>query len=553
MVKIPGVKFSQSTPWRSTMEWQEYEPGLTVDSNAEPLASIPTLVPSQLEYVAQSHQGLGHLGNLACLYLGAESRLGMAGNSPSFNPSTQPPQNSAQILYLDRELEQAVARMVERAFGYPLTVNRYGGSEISLHLGKVHTEETPPPGTSEYRTEIAALPQLQEQGDGVRAFVGSLLSILTTRYPIVLVDEPEAFLHPPQAYLLGRFLATQHDVGTQVIVATHSADFIAGVTATKAAANHVSIIRLTREGTSNYTAQISPSIVGELFRDPLVRYYNILGGLFTEGAIVCESESDCTYYRAVLESLEASEADELPVQPSIHFTHCSGKSRMPKAVEALAAAKVPTACMVDIDFLQDEVGFVELIRACGGNSEVVGAQRNVVADAVKSQGSPIKRSLAQVQVSGVFESSTATDLTTNEAKRIKEAVTPRSGWREFKRSGTSLLSGQAVTAFTEMDKYLRSVGIFIVFVGELERFHPEIPSANKAAWLREVLESEKYSNSATARNLVRTQCVQCVAAPMKYRPAEVGRGAGRADSCGRHKWSRWNQLIPLSARNPRIA
>jgi len=47
-----------------------------------------------------------------------------------------------------------------------------------------------------------ALPQVQEQGDDVKSFVGMLLAITATEYPLLLIDEPETFLHPPQAYLL---------------------------------------------------------------------------------------------------------------------------------------------------------------------------------------------------------------------------------------------------------------------------------------------------------------------------------------------------------------
>lgn len=39
---------------------------------------------------------------------------------------------------------------------------------------------------------------LQEQGDGFRSFVGIVLSILLSKDKIILIDEPEAFLHPTQ-------------------------------------------------------------------------------------------------------------------------------------------------------------------------------------------------------------------------------------------------------------------------------------------------------------------------------------------------------------------
>src|SRR3954452_10968168 len=44
---------------------------------------------------------------------------------------------------------------------------------------------------------------LEKEGDGMRSFVGILLHVLLSNDMISLVDAPEAFLHPPQARLIG--------------------------------------------------------------------------------------------------------------------------------------------------------------------------------------------------------------------------------------------------------------------------------------------------------------------------------------------------------------
>ena len=64
------------------------------------------------------------------------------------------------------------------------------------------------------------MPRLDQQGDGMKSFMGLLLNIVASAYPVVLVDEPEAFLHPPQARLIGRMLGDEKDPGAQVLVAT---------------------------------------------------------------------------------------------------------------------------------------------------------------------------------------------------------------------------------------------------------------------------------------------------------------------------------------------
>ena len=40
------------------------------------------------------------------------------------------------------------------------------------------------------------------------SFMGLMVAVITANFPLIIVDEPEAFLHPPQARLLGRKLAT---------------------------------------------------------------------------------------------------------------------------------------------------------------------------------------------------------------------------------------------------------------------------------------------------------------------------------------------------------
>ena len=43
------------------------------------------------------------------------------------------------------------------------------------------------------------LGKIEEQGDGFRSLVGIILGLLFSKGRIVLLDEPEAFLHPAQA------------------------------------------------------------------------------------------------------------------------------------------------------------------------------------------------------------------------------------------------------------------------------------------------------------------------------------------------------------------
>jgi hypothetical protein len=452
----------------------------------------------QIEHAWQSLQQFpGKLGSLASflvLQLDAQGRLNQQFDGQSFNTFRQQATGMAQLLYQDRDFEREMSDLLRRAFGEPLTVNRYAGTQISLHVGEVTAAESAPPVSDEYLRQLGELPYVGEQGDGFRAFAGILFALKTSRYPIVLIDEPEAFLHPPQAYLLGQFLAEEHAAGSQVVVATHSADVIKGITSVRAD-HDVAITRLTRTGPTNHIAGITPAKVRKLYDDPLVKYYPIVDGLFARGVIVCEAESDCTFYRAVLEATPAGAS-------GLHFTHCNGKARVGRAVDALRSAQVPVVAILDIDFLRDDKDFAEVVVAQGGDPESFAKARAVIENSVQAWGRKVDRTAAKAVVEAQFARSKAATLSSGEIAKIKEAVSPVSGWREFKKYGVHHLSGDAVTAFEHLDRGLRELGIFVVPCGELERFHRDVSGDNKAEWLRTVLETGRYENSAAARDFM---------------------------------------------------
>jgi len=459
------------------------------------------ILDNQVPQLVNSSGRLSILGNAFTFYAGAGGTRDMANGTGTVNMQ-ELPQNPLQHLYLSRELENEISSLVKRAFNVPLVVNRYGGSQINVHLGSVSAPETPPPGTKEYLAEITALPQVQTQGDGVKAFIGMLLAIRTADYKILLIDEPETFLHPPQAYLLGQILAEQHDRNTQVVVATHSSDIIQGLTSARASVGAVSIVRLTRKDNVNHVAQLSMHEMRGLYGDPLIKYYSILDGLFSHGAVVCESDSDCTYYRAVLDSIGTLEDGTPASSISLHFTHCSGKARLPKAIRALRAAKVPVACVVDIDILQNENEFKDLIASCGDAPENYMPLRKIVASAVSSRDERLERAKVKAELNQLLDSKRSSDLSTNELSRLTAALKPKNGWRQFKLAGYRLLSGEARISFDKLVTALRQLGIFMVDVGELERFHPEVSADNKAEWLRTVLEQKLYEKSIESKKFV---------------------------------------------------
>ena len=279
--------------------------------------------------------------------LDAESRLGLSNPAPSFDALSTPPVNALQRMFLNPALETHLSAAFNDAFGSGLVLNRLGGSQIAV--GMSATRSTPGSGTLRRTSrEVQTRPPLHAQGDGVLGGYAGILAALATPWPVLLIDEPEAFLHPPQACALGRRLATISAGVRQIIIATHSADVVRGLL--DGPAGFTAIHRLTRDNSVNHVASLAASEIEDFWSDPLLRFSHTLDGLFHRAVFVCESDADCRFYEAVLASIV--QAGELPATDWL-FVHSGGKHRMPTVVKALKALGVPTFVIADIDVLRD--------------------------------------------------------------------------------------------------------------------------------------------------------------------------------------------------------
>ena len=77
--------------------------------------------------------------------------------------------------------------------------------------------------------QLSGYPLLDTQGDGIRSVLGMISAIVSVKKPVILLDEPEAFLHPPQALQLGEMISELVEPSQQIFIATHSADFLRGL------------------------------------------------------------------------------------------------------------------------------------------------------------------------------------------------------------------------------------------------------------------------------------------------------------------------------------
>lgn len=418
--------------------------------------------------------------------LNTENRLQVSNNTQSFNALHQEPTTPIQKLYKDDTLEKKLSDLFYEAFNEKLIVNRGGGNTIPMHVG------TPPQFdsgedrvSSSYLKKLEALPELQYQGDGMRSFAGILLDVFTTQKTITMIDEPEAFLHPPQARLLGRMLVKNKPNDRQLFISTHSEDFLKGLL--DAESNNVRIVRINREGDINHIKILDNDGVRNLWRDSILRYSSILSGLFHSKAVICESDTDCRFYQAVLDALFEGQN---VVSPDILFTHCGGKERLKVVIKALKALNVKCVVVPDIDVLDNELTFKTICEDMGVDYDSIKGKWKVVSEYVKSQRAQLDTDEARKDIKAILDSISTPQLSKDDIDAIKKKLKASSAWGKVKEVGKSFFSGEAYSDLNDIMTTCKTGGIFIVPVGELESFYK--PAANKhgTAWVDIVMSKD---------------------------------------------------------------
>lgn len=198
--------------------------------------------------------------------------------------------------------------------------------------------------------------------DGVKAFSGILLEIYAGDPQVIIIDEPEAFLHPSLARTLGKELATASGTeGKYVFAATHSAEFIMGAVQSGAVVN---IVRLTYENDAA-TARLLPNDeLIALMNDPMLRSVGVLAGLFFNHVVVTEGDTDRAFYQEVNERLLA--VRDPRAIPHALFLNADNHQTVPAIVTPLRKLGIAVAGAVDIDVLKKGGReWTRQLNACG--------------------------------------------------------------------------------------------------------------------------------------------------------------------------------------------
>lgn len=387
----------------------------------------------------------------------------------------------------------------KKAFNVEVTPNILNGANIPLCIGEpvrlsgVYASEQE--RLEAYAEVLRGYKQVQDQGDGIKSFTGVLLYLMLDHFRTYLIDEPESFLHPPQARIMGQIIGETLSGDQQAFISTHSEDVVKGLI--EACPERVTIVRITREGDSNSFSILDNEKLSTVWSDPLLKYSNIMSSLFHKTVVLCESDSDCRMYSLIEGHVKQADGR----YSETLFIHCGGKQRMARIASALRALDIDVRLIPDIDILNDENVFRGILQPFGIGWNEVKADYKTIVSNLHSPKDKVERAQAKALIGAVLDGSGEQFLCKEEIAKINEAVSTVSKWKGLKLSGEAAIpAGDAALAYKRIDQLLRSHGIHIVPVGELERFIPTV-GGHGPEWTNRVLDAYPDLNDEVYANI----------------------------------------------------
>lgn len=386
-----------------------------------------------------------------CIWMNGAKRLAMLPDEQ--NANLQNPSTPLARLFVDNKRRASFQKAVFEGIGhYPVidSMENFGTLKLAFSTEKP-ISDVERSLNDNYRKFLKKCISAPNASDGFNAYVGMLGTLHATDHKTILIDEPEAFLHPALARTLGKQIAKRSQ-GKHVYIATHSAEFLMGAVE---AGVPVRIIRLQYQNNAATACLLDSDELKIFMHDPLLRSANVLSGLFSRSVVVTEADTDRAFYQEINTRL-LSRRDARGIENAL-FLNAQNKQTVPRIVGLLRKMGVPCAGVVDLDVVSE-----------GGTNWTNQATSIGIPVAMRTSVEASRRS--------TFDS--------------LKAVSKDNDKKEYKRNGgINLLEGGEKEAAEAFLSVLGKYGLFVVPTGEIESWLPDldIPRA-KYTWLRQIFE-----------------------------------------------------------------
>lgn len=270
-------------------------------------------------------------------------------------------------------------------------------------------------------------PIVEQQGHGLKAYLRLVFSLLQPNKIIVLIDEPESFLHPPQRKALGNLVAKLAiEEKKQVFIATHDSEFLRGVIA--AGVRKIKIFYL-KSVNKNFSYSIfdAKNIEDLIHQRSNLINERILNSFFYRKTILCEAEDDRLFYE------HAASRYHWGLFQDVNFIGFNGKSDVISIFENLKSMEINTAMILDIDYISGTERF----------------PKNIDYSELREKFSTVRKKIRDLVEKKTFD-----------IKRFK-----KDGIKYIENSQNGIASD-----CKNLLNLFRNIGIFLVPIGEFESF-----------------------------------------------------------------------------------
>ena len=282
-------------------------------------------------------------GPLFYQYLGTEERLTICKMQKNYGLDS----NSINFLSSFRfqgQILDELTNNVRHLFGKDIFLDTQTlGDRLAFRVGEDFSyARTGRIDTEELARRLFRERLLDSQGDGIKSFVSTFLSLESDQCSVLLLDEPEAFLHPPRARQLGELIAEAQKDNRSIFVATHSVEILKGILSKS---QDVNVIRITQpQPGKNEIIVLEQNILDSILQDPLLRVSRVLEGVFCEKVILTEAEADELVYQELLEKI-------VPASGT-YFAHGQNKQTLAEIAKMYQKIGVHYEIITDFDVLR---------------------------------------------------------------------------------------------------------------------------------------------------------------------------------------------------------
>ncbi|HIU75908.1 MAG TPA: AAA family ATPase, partial [Candidatus Pelethocola excrementipullorum] len=260
-----------------------------------------------------------HCGALFYQYVGTEERLTICKVQKNYGLDSNS-ENYLSAYKFEKHLLNELSDNVKRLFVKDIYLDTQTlGDRLAFRVGNdfSYIKEN-----IEYGKDIVSRlfneDKLDDQGDGTKSYVSTFLSLKLRNVDVLLLDEPEAFLHPPLARQLGEMIGDIQDDNKQIFISTHSVEVLKGILSVN---QDINVIRIAQPVTNeNEINVINKEVLKSILESPLLRVSRVMEGLFCEKIIITESEADELIYQELIEKI-------FP-QSGIYFAHGQNKQTL---------------------------------------------------------------------------------------------------------------------------------------------------------------------------------------------------------------------------------